>query len=391
MLLSYGMKNYFGFKEGADISFRLNSKVPDSIKQGRAVTTVLGVKGGNGSGKTNLIKALDFLSEFSRSSFLLTEKDYIKADGYFGSKKTCEFYIDFTVRETQYRYELGVVRDHIVYERIFRKALDGTNRKTTKIFERKLDEIVYRSVELSYLDVVILKSKGSIISTAYHYKTNNDTVVMDDIYGFFSSILTNVCYTGLRDLAWSAESLNTATKFYSDNPESFNFVRKIIKECDLGITDIEIRTRKGEGDDDIYFPIFFHDQENKNYWLTGHDESSGTKSLYIKLALYWVVLTNGGVLVMDEFDINYHAFILPKLISLFENKDINKKTAQFIFTSHNTEIIDTLGKYRTYLVNKENNESYCYRLDEIQGDILRNDRLISPIYKEGKIGGVPKL
>ena len=94
---------------------------------------------------------------------------------------------------------------------------------------------------------------------------------------------------------------------------------------------------------------------------------------------------------MDEFDINYHAFILPKLISLFENKDINKKTAQFIFTSHNTEIIDTLGKYRTYLVNKENNESYCYRLDEIQGDILRNDRLISPIYKEGKIGGVPKL
>jgi hypothetical protein len=53
--------------------------------------------------------------------------------------------------------------------------------------------------------------------------------------------------------------------------------------------------------------------------------------------------------------------------------------------------MDTLGKYRTFLVNKENNESFGYRLDEIPGDMLRNDRLISPIYNEGKIGGIPKL
>ena len=125
--------------------------------------------------------------------------------------------------------------------------------------------------------------------------------------------------------------------------------------------------------------------------MTAHDESSGTKSLYVKLASYWKTLTFGGVLVMDEFDINYHPFMLPKLISLFEEEATNPKSSQFIFTSHNTEVIDKLGKYRTYLVNKEDNESYCYRLDEIKGDILRHGRPISPIYKEGKIGGVPKL
>ena len=42
-------------------------------------------------------------------------------------------------------------------------------------------------------------------------------------------------------------------------------------------------------------------------------------------------------------------------------------------------------------VNKEKNESYLYRLDEIDGDIIRNDRPLSPVYKAGKIGGVPKL
>jgi uncharacterized protein len=53
--------------------------------------------------------------------------------------------------------------------------------------------------------------------------------------------------------------------------------------------------------------------------------------------------------------------------------------------------MDTLSKYRTILISKEENESYLYRLDEIQGDILRNDRAISSIYKAGKIGGVPKV
>jgi hypothetical protein len=53
--------------------------------------------------------------------------------------------------------------------------------------------------------------------------------------------------------------------------------------------------------------------------------------------------------------------------------------------------MDFLGRYRTILVNKENNESYGYRLDEISGDIIRNDRPISPAYNAGKIGGVPHV
>lgn len=53
--------------------------------------------------------------------------------------------------------------------------------------------------------------------------------------------------------------------------------------------------------------------------------------------------------------------------------------------------MDYLGKYRIVLVNKENNESFLYRLDEISGDLLRNDRSISKVYENGKIGGKPRL
>ena len=94
---------------------------------------------------------------------------------------------------------------------------------------------------------------------------------------------------------------------------------------------------------------------------------------------------------MDEFDTKLHPDLLPLIVDLFEKEETNPHGAQFLFTSHNLEIMDYLGKYRTILVNKESLESFCYRLDEIPGDIIRNDRAISSLYRDGRLGGVPKL
>lgn len=56
MLLQYGVKNYFGFKHGAEIDFRLNAKVPKDVSFGRSVSTVIGVKGGMGLVKLILLR-----------------------------------------------------------------------------------------------------------------------------------------------------------------------------------------------------------------------------------------------------------------------------------------------------------------------------------------------
>ena len=69
----------------------------------------------------------------------------------------------------------------------------------------------------------------------------------------------------------------------------------------------------------------------------------------------------------------------------------NKMNAQLLFTTHSLEIIDITGRYRTYLVNKDENVSFAFRLDEVPGDMLRNDRSLIPAYREGRIGGVPRL
>jgi hypothetical protein len=139
------------------------------------------------------------------------------------------------------------------------------------------------------------------------------------------------------------------------------------------------------------FFICYFSKSKKEKFLTFQEQSSGTKELYRQLGLYKIALSNGKTLVLDEFDINLHPDLLPLLVDLFEDKKTNPYNAQMIFTTHHTEIMNKLGKYKIVLVNKEDNESFLYRLDEIPGDMIRNDRPITPIYNAGKIGGKPKI
>ncbi|KYM75128.1 AAA family ATPase [Pantoea agglomerans] len=395
MIYSYGFSNYFGFKEGAEVSFILNSRVPKDVSFNREVATILGVKGANGAGKTNVLKALGFLFDFCSYSFRRGPTDSIKADPYFDSKAPSEFYIDFKKGEYRYTYQLGVSREEVHYERLYRKKIKSAseNKMGRKIcvFERKFSKITKRLDEISEVDVISLRENASLISTAHNYKFSKPSTLLSEIYDFFSLSISNVIYTGMNDFSQDSESIYKVSEFYNRVPEAFEFAKDIIRKSDLGISDIQIHERVDEKGEKIYYPLFRHPVVDDYHFLTSFDQSSGTKSLYVKLQRYWYVLTFGGTLILDEFDLNCHPFILPKLLELFESHETNKLNSQFIFTSHITEVLEKLTKFRTYLVNKENNECFCYRLDEIGGDLLRHGRPISPIYNEGKIGGVPKL
>ncbi len=258
-------------------------------------------------------------------------------------------------------------------------------KRLTKIIERKNNEFIHCSPDYKELKEIKLRNNASMISTANQY----ELPIMQPIYYFFNSIITNVySLVGLTD--YEPEE-NIISKYYFYNKKAFEFVKEIICNCDLGISDIKIKSGKDEKGNDYFLPIFYYNVKGKTSFLILADQSSGTKALFNRLANYKYALETGGVIVADEFDIHLHPHILPVILDLFIDKEKNRKNAQLIFTTHNVEIMDFLGKYRTVLINKENNESFSYRLDEIPGDIIRNDRSLVPIYNSGKIGGVPKI
>lgn len=379
MLLKYGARNFTSFKEGIEISLELGAKCPANISRGKSIANLLCIKGANGSGKSNALKILGFLEEFCCNSFNNKPGDEIKIDSFFLNDDPIDIFCDFIFNSTQYHYELSLTKNEVISEKLSRKV----NRLST-VFERKGNKLTNCIKEFGEIRKVKLRTNASLISTAIQYEIAS----ILPSYQFFDSINTNFTWFGRSGFPLDYRGIS---EYYKNNPHVLKAAIKMIKGCDLGITSIKINDNTEENGNKYYFPIFTHDANVKNNWLTYYSQSLGTQSLFVSIPYYIFSLRNGGILVMDEFDTDFHPHILPKIVSLFDNEKTNVKNAQMVFSTHNNDILEYMGKYRTVLINKESSESYGYRLDEIPGDIIRNDRLIGPVYKSGRIGGVPRI
>jgi uncharacterized protein len=379
VILEYGFSNFYSFREAASISFRLDANCPPATSLGRTFTPVLCVKGANASGKTHLLKALAFLCSFCSKSFSSKPDAGIDVEPFFASKEPSEFYIEFELGSEHFRYELEVTVDEIVREAMYR-----IKPKKQRLFERTRTEVIYASQTLEQLKTMKLRKNASVISTGWQYEIEQ----LAGFYGFFQACISNVNTAGLSE---NIVNINSMSDWLEKNPPIFEFVKTFIKESDVGISDIQIHKAETSEGKEERFPVFYHDSDGALYPVTVRTESTGTKALFRILGAYRLMLDSGGLLILDEFDVYLHPHILPKLLALFLGAELNQANAQIIFTTHNSEILNLLGRYRTYMVNKEDNESFTYRLDDIPGDTLRNDRQILAPYNEGKIGGIPRL
>lgn len=392
MLVNFGFKNYFSFKEGADITFSLDKKASESLPNHEGISYVLGIKGANGSGKTNIIRAMGFISNFIQNSYDYKNTDEIEIDSFLMNNVDSEFYLDFFHKKYLYSYYISL-NEHRVSEEILTRKL----KRETTVFHRIGNNIKACLKEIDEIKKIKFKKNSSVLSALNNFEFEASMKPLRDAFEFFTKIVSNVDYVGLQEapINYGYHEMCAAYKKYGN--EALEFVTNMIRLADSSVESIEIDERIDEDTGKVrYLPIFKHKRDDKIESIMIYDESSGTKYLFRTMGLYWAVISHGGTMCIDEFDLHLHSMILPHIIDLFENENINANKAQFIFTAHNTEIMDYLGKYRTILVNKKNLESYCYRLDEMPSDLisnssLRGERKISSLYLKGKLGGVPEL
>lgn len=370
MLLEFGAYNFASFKEGFQVNLREKKNSIDAH-------TIMGIKGANASGKTNVLKVIYFLATFTRDSFKNGIDKDIDLHTFFGNDRESSFYTIHTINGIEYKYEIDLTKKEVIKECIYKKDKLIIERIGTTLTENTHDDF-------KDLKSMIIRRNVSIISTAKQY--GSDSINL--IYNLFINFYSNVHTYGLMQEVFDEEDVS---QFYNEDSNLLDFLKDILKKTDTGISDVKIRERiNEETKEKSYYPIFFYNVEEKYNFLSYYEQSSGTKALFKQLCLYASALTTGGVLIIDELDINLHPDLIPVLLNFFKSEELNPNRAQLIFTTHNTEIMDRLKKSRIILVNKEDNESYLYKLDET-GEVLRNDRSISKIYNSGRLGGKPKI
>jgi len=187
--------------------------------------------------------------------------------------------------------------------------------------------------------------------------------------------------------------LTSIAEFYHHFPELKERMSHLVSELDLGISGVEIKEQEfldNEGNQMVRFvPYAHHTVNGKEYELSLFEESSGTQSLFALLEPLLLVLDQGGVAVLDEFEVDLHPHMIKPILDLFCAPEHNPKNAQLIFTCHSDSVLNTLDKSQLILVEKVECESDAWRLDTMKG-IRRDDNLYAK-YNAGAYGGVPVL
>ncbi|MGN0505052.1 MAG: ATP/GTP-binding protein [Lachnospiraceae bacterium] len=276
------------------------------IDEGLFVYNTLGVIGKNASGKSSTLELLDWCYDIL-STFRLAGKEV----NYHGISFEMVFYEEGYL----YKYLTDLdnsdsLEDIAVFknQKLFRKKYYKSNAK--KIFDDEWNE--------------------------YAQLTE---IIPED----FSMVFCVLRKTTLREIFYD-ESM--------EDPSGFDFtfklirvakvenslLRKVIKIFDENIEEIK------QLDDNNYLLIYQGKEMKLSPNELYHFMSSGTTkglNLYITAI---VSLQMGIDLIVDEIENHFHKTLVENLIMLFKDKNVNKKNATLIFSTHYCELLDLFNR-----------------------------------------------
>ncbi|MEM1180706.1 MAG: ATP-binding protein [Acidobacteriota bacterium] len=172
----------------------------------------------------------------------------------------------------------------------------------------------------------------------------------------------------------------------------FRRVLDLLKEADIGISNV--RLEDGETQEDASF-FLQHGTPASDSWLSIKEESEGTKALFLLGPFILDALESGGVLCVDELESSLHPRLAAELISKFNDPETNPRNAQLIFTTHDTQLLGTqlgnrpLRRDQVWLTEKDRDgATSLYPLSDYKP---RKDENLERGYLQGRYGAVPYL
>jgi AAA15 family ATPase/GTPase len=122
------------------------------------------------------------------------------------------------------------------------------------------------------------------------------------------------------------------------------------------------------------------------------EESNGVKTLFTFGGRILKTLREGGIIFVDELETSLHPYLSKVLVMLFQSERINKKNAQLIFTTHDTNLLDRtiFRKDQVWFAEKDEfGVSELYSLQDFPD--VREDTPFDKWYLAGKFGGIPDI
>lgn len=400
MVLEIRVSNFFSIKDEITLDLRAanikSQKSKDLINNIFQInkTDVLktaAIYGANASGKSNIIKAIRFCNAMIFQSHLHNENTVynfmpFKFNSY--KNKPSTYFIRFISRGIEYEYSFSLSRTEIISESLYFYP----QGRIKKIFTR--DERLGKTKKEKYSFTSEIRRPMSVAEntsnkTLYISRASQmDRDIAKEIFNYFNDIFILGYKNRPIDILFN---------------ENKSVLLKALKIADSDIIDIKIKKEKQQGKD-ISFDLStnqasikntetdalkittYHKSSPKTPFDFQTEESDGTKKLFAVMLTIIDIVKNNKILLIDEIGESLHTSIVEYIISLFNTS----KSAQLIFTTHNTKLLNLnkLRKDQIYFANKnEKGATDLYSLYDYND--FRDTMDAEKAYLQGRFDAIP--
>lgn len=412
MLIQFSVKNYLSFQNLAILSMvasAIREHSNDNLaKKGKLrLLKSAAIYGANASGKSNLLKAMNFARHLVVDSARITQAgDRIGVKSFKldsqSEKEPSFFEFIFICKETRYRYGFEVTSKKVCKEWLFYVP----KNQEARLFERTDNEIKLGSNFKKEGKDLIGKTRKNALFLSVVAQFNGE--ISKRVMKWFERF--NVI-SGLDDRNYMPVIFDKLKK-----PEYKSRILEILKIADLGIKDIVVVQKKfsidelplnirnqidykpGKGDILGFQVKTMHEKINEETDSVSQiafdledEESEGTKKVLSFAGPFLDTLSTGKTLVIDEFDSRLHPLITRFFIKLFNSKEHNPFNAQLIFSTHDVNVLDRRLLRRDQIWFTEKNRIGATDLFSLVEYKVRNDASFKKDYLLGKYGAIPSI
>lgn len=395
MIINFSVKNFGCIKDEVTLSFEANKS--DDLEEYYIIEPKKGLRllklglifGPNASGKTTVLRALDFLRNLVL--FPLEKKtDKIAVEPFLfdATSRVADtlFELEFIHESIKYSYKLALNSEAIIWE-----SLDFYAPRKANVYKRSTDtqtqwsSITFGSkLNISKQDKITLEANtlwNNTVLGAY-LKTNVELPELQAVVRWFEQYL--------QSLITPAVNLQAQiTDYLAHSERNRARVVNMLQKADLNITAILFQERSAQQRD----TLFQHTLEDETYVLPYEVQSSGTQRYYQLSALLDMMLHTKATFSVDELEVSLHPDLLEHFLLVFL---VNAKHTQLIASTHQRELLmkrDMLRHDAIWFTEKQADGGIdLFSLDDFDTSVIRPDTgSIYNAYKNGRLGALPHV
>jgi AAA15 family ATPase/GTPase len=424
MIAEFKIRNFYSLRDEQTLSFiPMNDDTSrdiytEEVADGVSLLKIGCIYGSNASGKTNILKALDFFTQFMINDDL-NKGDEIGVVPFLlddvSRQERTQFEMTFYLNREKYRLNL-VLDNKVIYE------------ETLQVYSSVQPTLLYKrtyNAEKDATDIVfggkvglVKKSREAIEGNTFNKRTviaafgksNVEKSRLNLVYDFFSQRIAPIMYPQSSLMGF------TKRRITKDRDGKLKkFILHFLKASDFNISDIAIHEeevsitpemelmikntsgmpekakeeilKKGTLRSDEMF--FVHHTSNGDKELGEELESRGTKRYMGLATILYDLLVHGVILPIDEIETSIHYELLSYFIKVFLVN--SKRGGQLIVSTHDVNLLDEDYIRRDVIWFTDKNDCGETQLIRLSTLGLHKTLSVYNAYKQEKLVDLPFL